>query len=223
MRGLLYFIGLIVFSHFSLAETLSNQNQNVWQLRQEITAKQNSAQQTLRQNCEGIIRSELDRWAKSVFMKNWKFNATVLNSVQQQLDQMSDVTLVSGKESKNPSPNSKSSTSSGRLAIGWNLRNNFSKIEYSDESFTVGLYHPRTLNALRGSETFTEGLALNINKRWEGEKTTASFQMPWSLPYYSASLTREFSTSLSTTFSTQAPLRGTQLARKIEVKISLIF
>lgn len=228
-RQFLLFWIFLGFSSLVFSESQLGHTSNVSQLRQDIFTKNQTAQRVLKQTVESFLKKELPPWQQMSWVKNWETKLNPLKKLQEKLDKLGDVTLASNNASTgSSSPVSSSTTSnatqsSGRFTVGWNLRNDLSKLEYKDESLSVGLYQPRTLNAIRGVERFEQTLTFNLNKRWEEEKMTASFQMPWSMPYYQATVTKDFSTTITSAVSAQAPLKGTQIARKFEIKIALIF
>ena len=139
--------------------------------------------------------------------------------------------LFRSENSENLSPPTPSTSStsqaipkqSGRLLLGWNLRESSSKLEYRENHFNVGVYHSRTLSAITGQESFTEALAFQLNTQWDDEKMRASIQLPWNFPYYSFSVTKEFSADFSSSLTTQAAAQGSRLARKLELKVVLTF
>lgn len=224
-RRFFVLLSFLCFSNQVFSESQFLNSQNIPQLRQEILNRQNSAQRALKHNLESILKKELSQWPHFTWLKNWDLKLAALKNFQQKLDKISDVTLVSTNStpSNNPLNHLSEQKARGRINIGWNLKNDLSKLEYKTDSLSVGLYHPRTLNAIRGVERFEENLTFSLNKKWDETRMTASFKMPWAMPYYQATLTKDFSTTITSTVSAQAPLKGTNLARKIELKIALNF
>jgi hypothetical protein len=203
------------------AESVPSQNQYVAQLKQESATHQLKTQNTLREAVKTRIETQLTEWGKATLLRNWKTtNNSTLAWLQYHLNDLNEITLVSENETQ---PSLSKTKSARKLTFGWNLKNNTSKIEYSEESLNLGFYQYQTWNFLIGQAPLTETLHFNLNKKWKGEKMSASLQFPVGLPHYSASISRELSTTISSTFSAQAPIRGTQLARRFELKVSFLF
>jgi hypothetical protein len=163
-----------------------------------------------------VLRGRLDHFLKTQLAQ---CNRSELSLVQKKIETANDVALFSS-EAQNPSSNKKTFST---LKVGFDIRNEHSKIEYLEEDLEVGLYHSRTLSALSGKEPFSDNLNVSLNKKWDEHKLKASLNFPFSLPYYTASLSRDFSASFSSTLSAQAPLKGTDQGKKVELKISFLF
>jgi len=203
------------------AESVPSQNQYVAKLREESATQHLRAQNTIREAVRTKVESQLTEWGKTIFLRNWKStrNSTI-DSVQKQLDDLSEFTLFSENELE---PSSQNIKRARKLTFGWNLKTNLSKIEYIEENLYLGFYQHQTWNFLIGRVSLSENTYFNLSKKWEDKKTTATLQFPIGLPYYSASISRELSTTISSTFSSQIPIRGTQLARSFEIKVSFLF
>lgn len=163
-----------------------------------------------------VLRGRMDHFLKTQMAQ---CNRPDFDLVQKKIDKVNDVELFSS-DSQNPSSDKKTFST---LKVGIDLRNEHSKIEYLEEDFELGLYHSRTLSALSGKEPFSDNLRVSLNKKWEEQKLKAYLNFPFSLPYYMASISRDFSASFSSTLSAQAPLKGTDQAKKVELKFSFLF
>lgn len=177
-------------------------------LKTEISTRNHLANRVLKSRLNHFLQTQVGQWNHLSFIK-----------VQKRLDKVNDVALFSSS-SQNPGTDKKSFSA---LKVGFDLKNNQSKIEYLEEDFKLGLCHNRTLSALTGSEPFANNLNVSLNKIWEEQKMKASLNIPFSLPYYTASISRDFTASFSSTISAQAPLKGTDQEKKVELKLSFLF
>ena len=168
---------------------------------------------------EILVRPRLENLTQNIYLSTFKKRPTGLILFEKQIDQVKNISLFSS-DSESDSTGHKELS---ELRIGFDLNTNSSKLEYRENNLELGIYHKRTLTALTGREDFTENLAFSLNKEWISPSLKATLYLPLKLPYYTAALSHDFSASISSTLSTQAPLKGTSVERKLQLHISIQF
>ncbi len=192
---------------------------SVSEIKIETQNRKDLAHKVLRERMDNFAKAEIIERLNSYLIKSGKFNSTAITNLQDKMEKIKDIELFSSGEKTH----SLSKKTSYTVKMGFDFRNSHSKLEYVEKDLELGLYHSRTLSTLTGRESFTQNLSLRLNKKWEERNLKASFDLPLTMPYYTASLSQDLSTSVSSSISAQAPLRGTNLARKFEIRIAFLF
>ena len=184
---------------------------------QEIGQRNRIATQFIRDRVETLFKNQANILFSSYVHKFTIGQFPLVKTFEEKLAQADNIPLF---ESSTIDGSQKKSCS---VRVGVNLKNSNSKLEYSDETMAVGLYHHRTLSAVFGQEPLTENLIFRANKRWQEQQLKASIDIPVTAPYYRASLSQELSRSVSSTLSAQAPLRDSQTIKKLEINFAFVF
>lgn len=184
---------------------------------QEIGQRNRIATQFIRDRVETLFKNQASIWFDSYVQRFRIGQFPLIKTFEEKLDQANNIPLF-----ESPAING-SQRKSCSVRVGINLKNSNSKLEYIDENMEVGLYHHRTLSAIFGQEPLTDNLIFRANKRWQEQQLKASIDIPVTAPYYRASLSRELSHSVSSTLSAQAPLRDSQVVKKLEINFAFVF
>lgn len=198
---------------------IPKQDKPVVEARNEWTFRQTIATQMLRGKIENVLRTQVLEPARFFFNQQFSHQSPLVQSFESKLNQFNEIELF---QSEAPIQG-RTSNKSYRVKAGLDLRNSSSRIEYLDEDLEMGLYHTRTLTAITGGESLTQNLLFRVNKRWDTYKLRATFDFPIALPSYRASISHDFSATISSTLSAQAPARGTQLARRVDLRLAFSF
>ncbi len=191
------------------------------QLQNEVRARDASANKMVLSRIEILVRPRLENLIQNIYLSTFKKRPTGLILFEKQIDQVKNISLFSFDSDFDSDSTGHKQLS--ELRIGFDLNTNSSKLEYREKNLELGIYHKRTLTALTGREDFTENLAFSLNKEWISPSLKATLYLPLKLPYYTAALSHDFSASISSTLSTQAPLKGTSVERKLQLHISIQF
>ena len=193
------------------------------QLQNEVRARDASANKMVLSRIEILVRPRLENLIQNIYLSTFKKRPTGLILFEKQIDQVKNISLFSFDSDSDSDSDSTGHKQLSELRIGFDLNTNSSKLEYRENHLELGIYHKRTLTALTGREDITENLAFSLNKEWISPSLKATLYLPLKLPYYTAALSHDFSASISSTLSTQAPLKGTSVERKQQLHISIQF
>jgi len=189
------------------------------ELRAESSLREALATQLVRGKIENLLQIQVIQKLRAALQEKFTFQNSSAHQLAKELDQLNNIELFSSESQTKAN----SSSQSCQIKAGVDFRNSTSKIEYVEKDLEVGIYHNRTLTAIAGAEPITQNLTFRLNKTWQNYRLRASFDFPLAMPSYRASIAHDFSATVSSSITAQAPARGTQLARRIDLRVAFSF